>query len=55
MNQNKTVTLEDCFIYNQKMDLMTGENQNWCNTRKQLCDTNYIVNIYSSPNVMTSI
>ena len=55
MNQNKTVTLEDCFIYNQKMDLMTGENQNCCNTRKQLCDTNYIVNIYSSPNVMILI
>ena len=24
------VTLEDCFIYNQKIDILQGDNEMWC-------------------------
>ena len=47
---NNSVTLDDCFLYNQKTDLFTGENRNYCNICKQLYDSYYTSKIYSSPN-----
>jgi len=55
MNQYKTLTLEDCFLYNQRIELMTGDNQYWCNICKQSCDANCINNICSFPNVLILI
>ncbi len=49
------VSIDDCFIYNQKTDLFTGENKNYCNVCKQLSDSNYTSKIYISPNVMILI
>ena len=49
------VTLDDCFIYNQKMELFTGENRNYCNNCKLLFDSNYVTRIYSSPQVLILI
>ena len=49
------VSIDDCFIYNQKTDLFTGENKNYCNICKQLSDSNYTSTIYISPNVLVLI
>ena len=55
MNPNNIVTIYDCFFYNQKTELFTGENQNYCNLCKQLCDSLYTSKIYVSPNVLVLI
>ncbi len=49
------MNLDDCFDYNQKTDLFTGENKNYCNICKQIWDSNYTSKIYSSPNVLVLI
>ena len=49
------VSLEDCFIYNQKSEIFTGENRNYCNICKQLFDSNYKSKIYVSPNILILI
>ena len=49
-SQNNSVTLYDCFVYNQKTDIFTGENKNYCNICKQLYDSYYTSKIYSCPN-----
>ena len=54
INTNE-VSLEDCFIYNQKTELFNGENKNFCNICKQLCDSLYTSKIYSCPNVLVLI
>jgi ubiquitin C-terminal hydrolase len=54
-NRINTVTLEDCFIYNQKMDYFTGDNKNYCNICKQTCDSNNITRIYSAPSTLILI
>ena len=53
--QINQVTLEECFLYNQKTDLFTGENKNYCNICKQLYDSNYTSRIFVSPNVLILI
>jgi len=50
INQENSVTLDDCFLYNQKTDLFTGENKNYCNICRQLYDSYYTSKIYSCPN-----
>ena len=50
ISQNNSVTLDDCFSYNQKTDLFTGENKNYCNICKQSYDSYYTSKIYSCPN-----
>ena len=54
-SQIKTVTLEDCFYYNEKMDHFTGDNKNYCNICKKTCDSDYISKIYSAPNTLILI
>ena len=49
------VSLVDCFIYNQKSELFTGENRNYCNICKQLFDSNFTSKIYISPNILILI
>ena len=52
---NNTVTLIDCFNYNQKSEIFSGQNQNYCNVCNQLYDSIYISKIYSSPNILILI
>ena len=49
------VSLEDCFIYNEKTDLFNGENKNYCNICRQLWDSLYTSKIFSCPNVLVLI
>ena len=55
MNNNNRVSLEDCFIYNQKSDYFTGPNRNYCNLCKQLFDSVYTSKIYVCPNILVLI
>ena len=55
INQNNSLSLNDCFLYNQKTQRFTGENNNYCNICKQLYDSEYMSRIYSSPNVLILI
>ena len=48
-NNNNCVSIYECFYYNQKSELFTGENRNYCNICKQLYDSIYISKIFSSP------
>ena len=43
------VTLEDCFIYNQKIDILQGDNEMWCKNCGKTAHYQYIKIIYSSP------
>ena len=52
---NNRVNLYDCFIYNQKTDKFTGENQNYCNICRKMADSDYTSRIYISPNVLILI
>ena len=54
-NNNNIVSLYDCFYYNQKSDLFTGENRNYCNICKQLFDSIYTSKILVSSNVLVLI
>ena len=55
INNNNSVSLYDCFCYNQKTELFTGENQNYCNICKQLNDSLYTSKIYICPNILVLI
>jgi len=55
MNNNNVVSIYDCFYYNQKSDLFTGENRNYCNICKQLYDSIYTSKIFVSPTVLILI
>ena len=50
--KNPDIDLYECFEYNEKNDLKTGENQMYCNNCNKLCDATYSVNIYSFPNYL---
>jgi len=52
---NNRVTLQECFIYNEKSEYFTGENRNYCNKCKQLYDSIYTSKIFVSPNVLVLI
>ena len=49
-NLNNTVTIYDCFYYNQKSEVFTGENRNYCNICRQLYDSIYKTNLFIGPN-----
>ena len=55
ISQNDQVNLYECFSYNEKTDLFTGDNKNFCNICKQLYDSNYTSKIFISPNVLIII
>jgi len=54
-NEANRVSLYECFCYNQKVELFTGENRNYCNICKQLYDSNYVSKIYTCPNILILI
>jgi len=49
------LSLMDCFYYNQKSELLTGENKNYCNICKKLFDSIYTSKIFISPNILIII
>ena len=51
-NKNPDVDLYECFEYYKKIDLMTGDNQMWCNICNKLCDSLYSTELYSAPNYL---
>ena len=55
MPQNNFVTIYECFFYNQKTDLFTNYNRNYCNICKQLADSKYTSKIFMSPNILILI
>ena len=55
INNNNMVSLDECFLYNQKTDYFTGDNKNYCNLCKQLYDSLYSNKIFVSPNVLILI
>ena len=55
INANNNVTIYECFYYNQKSDLFTGENKNYCNICRQLWDSVYTSKIYVTPNILIII
>ena len=50
--KNPDVDLYECFEYNRKIDLMTGDNQMYCNICNKLCDSTYVNYLYSGPNYL---
>jgi ubiquitin C-terminal hydrolase len=52
---NNIVNLDDCFIYSQKPERFTGDNQNYCNICQHLNDSNYTSLIYSFPTILIII
>ena len=50
--KNPDVDLYECFEYNRKIDLMTGDNQMYCNICNKLCDATYATYLYSTPNYL---
>jgi len=51
-NTNPDIDLYECFEYNCKIDLMTGDNQMFCNFCHCLCNTRYGTSLYSLPNYL---
>ena len=50
-----SVNINECFIYNQKSEMFTGENMNYCNICRQLFNSVYTSKIYVSPNYLILI
>ena len=49
---NPDINLIECFHYFQKVDLMNGDNQMYCNICNRNCDALYSTNLYSLPNIL---
>ncbi len=47
---NNTISIYDCFYYQQKYQIFSGANRNHCNNCKQLFDSLYTSKIFSGPN-----
>ena len=54
-NQNNVVTIYECFYYNQKSEIFTGQNRNYCNICKQTFDSIYTSQIFIGPNILVLI
>ena len=50
--KNPDVDLYECFEYNGKIDLMTGDNQMFCNQCNKLCNAYYSTILYSGSNYL---
>ena len=50
-NINK-VDINDCFLYNQKNDIFTGENAMYCNHCKIQYKASYCTQLYSVPEIL---
>ena len=51
-SKNPDVDLYECFNYYENVELMTGDNQMFCNICQRKCDAKYGTNLYSLPNYL---
>ena len=51
-NINPDIDLYECFDYLSKIDLMSGQNQMYCNKCNKECDALYSTKLYSGPNYL---
>jgi len=51
-NKNPDVDLYECFEYQNTSELMTGDNQMYCNMCNCTCDSLYGSYLYSTPNYL---
>ena len=49
---NPDINLYDCFEYNQKVDLMNGDNQMYCNLCNNCYDSYYSTTLYLLPEIL---
>ncbi len=50
-----TLDLEGCFIYNEKFEHFTGDNQMYCNICKSCQDSDYRTEIFSTPLILAIV
>ena len=50
--ENNEITLDDCFNFYEKYELLTGDNQMFCGICKQRCDSLINSKIYLCPRVL---
>ena len=55
MIDNNRLSIYECLYYNQKSELFTGENKNFCNKCNQYSDSIYETKIYIGPNILILI
>ena len=53
--KNYILTLEDCFMYNEKIDHFTGDNSMYCNICGDLKDADYQSVLFATPPVMAIV
>ena len=52
---NNILSLDECFLYSQKRESLTGDNRNYCNICQQLYDSIYTSKIFISPYILIII
>jgi len=52
---NNILSLDECFLYSQKKESLTGDNRNYCNICQQLYDSIYTSKIFISPYILIII
>jgi ubiquitin C-terminal hydrolase len=52
---NYILNLEDCFMYNEKVEYFTGDNSMYCNICNSLQDANYQSMLYFTPPVLAIV
>ena len=53
--KNYILSLEDCFMYNEKVERFTGDNSMYCNVCNGLYDANYQSMLYYTPTVLAIV
>ena len=53
--KKNNIGIYDCFNFYQNNKFFTGDNKNYCNCCKKLCDSIYNSRIYISPNILIII
>ena len=49
---NNIVTIIDCFVYNQKIDMFEGINQIYCSNCKQMSNANNCTHLTTAPKIL---
>ena len=50
-----SVTINDCFQYNEKMEFFTGENAMYCNKCQIQCPASYCTKLFTAPSILIII
>ena len=54
-NYNNVVNIYDCFDYDRKINLMSGENSMYCNSCKKTCDFCMSTKLITGPKILIII